>query len=172
MSLNNFCNRCGSDQIHSKVQMLKCDNCELEIYLNPKPTTSIIFYLGNRVLIAKRARNPYQGKWGLPGGFIENGENLEECTQREVLEELGIKSTNPNYFCSIYCPEYEYQKENYTGICSIFYEEITLEKFNKIKPADDVAEVKLITRDQIQNLDFCYEIDILINCFFDKILEI
>ncbi len=172
MSLNNFCNRCGSNQILTEVQMLKCNNCELEIYLNPKPSTSIIFYTGNQVLIAKRARDPYKGKWGLPGGFMENGENLEECTHREVMEELGIESTDPKYFCSIYCPEYEYQGENYTGMCSIFYEEISVEKFNKIKPADDVAEVKLVSKAELNNFSFCYNIDKLIYNFYEKILKI
>lgn len=34
------------------------------------------------------------GKWGVPGGFIELGESTEEAGRREVLEETGIKVGN------------------------------------------------------------------------------
>jgi 8-oxo-dGTP pyrophosphatase MutT (NUDIX family) len=33
------------------------------------------------------------GRWGLPGGSPEPGENLKEALIRECLEELGIKVT-------------------------------------------------------------------------------
>lgn len=32
------------------------------------------------------------GRWGLPSGFIEEGEAPEETVQREILEELGVES--------------------------------------------------------------------------------
>jgi NAD+ diphosphatase len=33
-------------------------------------------------------------------GFVEPGENLEECVKREVLEEVGIRVKNIRYFGS------------------------------------------------------------------------
>ena len=32
------------------------------------------------------------GKWGLPGGFLDRDETLEQCVLREVLEETGWKA--------------------------------------------------------------------------------
>jgi NADH pyrophosphatase NudC (nudix superfamily) len=172
MSLYNYCTRCGSDNITlENAVMYLCNNCGLEVYLNPKPTTNIIFYNDKKVLIAQRARDPDAGYWGLPGGFMENGETLEECTQREVMEELGFKSENPKYFCSIYSPEYIYNNENYPNICVIMFEPISIEQINQIKPEDDVSSVKLITRSEIDQLDFCFDIDKLLNKFFDEILD-
>ncbi|WP_262173606.1 NUDIX hydrolase [Saccharococcus sp. Marseille-Q5394] len=31
------------------------------------------------------------GRWGIPGGFLELGESAEEAARREVLEETGIQ---------------------------------------------------------------------------------
>lgn len=41
----------------------------------------------NELLLQKRV----DGKWGVPGGFMELGESTEEAGRREVLEETGLK---------------------------------------------------------------------------------
>ena len=43
-----------------------------------------------RVLLVQRARPPFEGRWGLPGGFCEWKETAEECCARETLEETGL----------------------------------------------------------------------------------
>lgn len=44
-----------------------------------------------RVLLIKRARDPYRHLWTLPGGRIEDGESIEQCATREIEEELGLR---------------------------------------------------------------------------------
>lgn len=39
------------------------------------------------LLLQKRS----DGRWGVPGGFIELGESTEEAGRREVLEETGLE---------------------------------------------------------------------------------
>jgi 8-oxo-dGTP pyrophosphatase MutT (NUDIX family) len=41
-----------------------------------------------KVLLTQRADN---GLWCLPGGKMDSGESIEECCQREVQEETGLK---------------------------------------------------------------------------------
>jgi len=43
-----------------------------------------------RVLLVQRARPPFLGSWGLPGGFCEWKETTEACCARETLEETGL----------------------------------------------------------------------------------
>ncbi|HTY42788.1 MAG TPA: NUDIX hydrolase [Thermoanaerobaculia bacterium] len=43
-----------------------------------------------RVLLVQRGRPPFEGRWGLPGGFCEWKERTEECCARETLEETGL----------------------------------------------------------------------------------
>lgn len=43
-----------------------------------------------QVLLIRRARPPFQGRWALPGGFIEEDETLERTALRELQEETGV----------------------------------------------------------------------------------
>lgn len=43
-----------------------------------------------KVLLVKRGAPPNEGLWAVPGGSLELGERLEECAERETLEETGV----------------------------------------------------------------------------------
>lgn len=43
----------------------------------------------------KKENDMHQGKWNGLGGKFEPGETPEECARREILEESGLRVTNP-----------------------------------------------------------------------------
>ena len=45
---------------------------------------------GKRILFCRRTREPFLGKYNMPGGHIEAGESDEEAAYRELEEETGL----------------------------------------------------------------------------------
>ena len=44
----------------------------------------------DRVLFIKRGKDPFKGKWSLPGGKIDPGEKVEDAVKRELFEETSL----------------------------------------------------------------------------------
>lgn len=52
-----------------------------------------------RYLITRRKEGVHLGgMWEFPGGKCETEESFESCLQREILEELGVEITQPEFF--------------------------------------------------------------------------
>ena len=43
-----------------------------------------------RLLLVRRAMNPEKGKWSLPAGFVDSGEDPQDTAVRETWEETGL----------------------------------------------------------------------------------
>ncbi len=77
--------------------MKQCPACGNEMY-PPVSTAVIVLIKKEQEILLVRARNFRGTFYGLVAGFLEAGETLEECVEREVLEETGLKIKNIRYF--------------------------------------------------------------------------
>ncbi len=70
-------------------------------YDHPRPAVTVdlvvfAFVEGSlRVLLIRRGRDPYSGKWAIPGGFLEMTEEVEAGARRELKEETELCVSGP-----------------------------------------------------------------------------
>lgn len=93
-----FCSKCGHEVTLKSVPddhrpRYVCDSCETIHYQNPNIVTGALPIWEDKVLLCKRGISPRKGYWNVPGGYMENGETVEEGAIREVYEETLSKIT-------------------------------------------------------------------------------
>jgi len=66
-----------------------CPACGAIHYQNPRVVAGCIPEVDGRILLCRRAIEPCYGRWTLPAGYLENGETVTACAERETLEETG-----------------------------------------------------------------------------------
>jgi ADP-ribose pyrophosphatase YjhB (NUDIX family) len=89
-----FCPRCGSAVIRElRFGRMRpvCPVCGYIHFSDPKVAAAVLIEQDGRVLLVRRVNEPFRGRWTLPAGFVDAGEDPAEAAVRECLEETGLR---------------------------------------------------------------------------------
>jgi ADP-ribose pyrophosphatase YjhB (NUDIX family) len=71
---------------------LVCGDCGFVLYMDPKVVACTLLELDGGLVLLKRAIEPQRGKWVMPGGYVDRGEEVTAAAVRETQEECGLKT--------------------------------------------------------------------------------
>ncbi len=95
-----YCGACAAATMaRTSERSRECLGCGLVVYPRLAPAVMGLVRRERQLLLARSPRFP-EGMYSALAGFVEPGETLEQCLEREVYEEVGIKVRNVRYFAS------------------------------------------------------------------------
>ena len=95
-----YCGVCGSGMERVKHELcFRCTSCGFSAYPRISPAMMVLIRDKDRILLASHSTYA-TARYTALAGFVEAGENLEEAIHREVMEEVGLRVDNIQYFGS------------------------------------------------------------------------
>jgi ADP-ribose pyrophosphatase YjhB (NUDIX family) len=132
-----FCPVCGADLRVEEGKRAECPECGFRAWASSKPTACAVVVDAGRVLLARRAGDPFRGYWDLPGGFVDEGEHPLDALRRELLEETGLQ-VEPASFLGIWMDRYGDHEDAHATL-NLYWTARVLG--GEAEPADDVSEL-------------------------------
>lgn len=97
------------------------------------------FFAGKvKLLFIERKREPFKGKWALPGGFVDIDEEVEDAAARELQEETsltGLKLEQMHTFSRV-------GRDPRARVVTVLFMGVLQGGKNKLKAGDDAANAK------------------------------
>ncbi len=87
-----YCPRCGALAFKEhNFKAKRCTACGFVYYFNPSAATAVFVVDHSNLLVSVRGKEPAQGTYDLPGGFVDMGETAEGAAWRELQEEVHLE---------------------------------------------------------------------------------
>ena len=122
---------------------------------------SVIFCKVNnrfKVLLIQRKNDPFKDQWALPGGFVEEGEDLETAAKRELLEETGVKVDSMEQVKAFGKPGRDPRGRT---ISIAFLSRIFCEE--ELKASDDAKAAEWFELEKVHDMKLAFDHDEIIN---------
>ena len=121
---------------------------------NPIPTIDVIITDqsdNNRLLLIKRKKDPFRDHFALPGGFVNEGERVEDAVRREAEEELSVK-VEPIDILGVYSDPNRDPRGHIMSIAFIC--KITS---GELKAANDAADLQWVEINSLENIKLAFD---------------
>ena len=133
-------------------------------------TVDIIVFLKEKeevkILLIQRGRYPFEGKWALPGGFVDMDETIENTAIRELKEETGLSKVELKQFHAFSA----IGRDPRGRTVSVVFYGFTDSDNCKIKGDDDARDAKWFSINNIPELAFDHNeiIEMALNKFISN----
>ena len=122
-------------------------------YPRPALTVDIVVFRNMRghteVLLIRREKDPYEGRWAFPGGYVEEMEALETAAARELAEETGLRDLSLEQIGAFGAPG----RDPRGHTVSVAFAG-RLETDQEIRASDDAADARWFALGDIPDLAF------------------
>lgn len=108
---------------------------------------------GLQLLLIKRKNEPFKGMWAIPGGFVEDDEDLETAAIRELEEETGVRVPSMTQLHTFGKPGRDPRGRTVT----VTYWTIADAHYNPAQGSDDAAEAHWVEVASISQLAFDHD---------------
>ena len=103
-----------------------------------------------QVLLVKRGVPPYEGRHAIPGGFVREGESLEEAALRELYEETGVRDVFLEQLFTFGDPS----RDPRGRVISVAYFALIASEKLHLEAGADAAEARWFRADELPALAF------------------
>jgi ADP-ribose pyrophosphatase YjhB (NUDIX family) len=89
-----FCPQCGNAVERRQAYGAErpvCPQCGRVHFADPKVAVGLVITRAGQLLLVRRGNDPEKGKWSVPAGFVDAGEDPARAAEREALEETGLQ---------------------------------------------------------------------------------
>lgn len=124
-------------------------------YPHPAVTSDCVIFgfdgVAIKVLLIQRGIEPYKGKWAFPGGFMNIDETIEECAQRELEEETGLKASSVEQFYTFT----DVNRDPRERVITVAH--YALVRLEEVKGGDDARSAQWFAMNEIPSLAFDHD---------------
>lgn len=110
-----------------------------------------VIICNGKILLEKRESEPGRGKWSIPGGLVELGENTEQTVIREVKEETNLKVEQPKLIDVV--NNITVDENNKIKFQFVIVDYFVKLKGGTLRAADDAAELQWVEFDEVEKYD-------------------
>ncbi|MEM7111565.1 MAG: NUDIX hydrolase [Chloroflexota bacterium] len=145
-----FCVRCGAPmetRVVGDKPRRACMACRYVHFTDPKVGVGVYVMQEEKVLLVRRVMEPERGKWSVPAGFLDQGEDPKETAVREAKEETGLDVVIDSLIDVFHNPPAE-------GGASIFVLYRARRIGGELAAGDDADDVGFFALDDLPDLAF------------------